>query len=153
MLTEKDQLPPYKGFDTEELILLLLDLASRANRDFPEDARIAILAVSKIRELENEIKEIDAILKDVASELDDVHYLGGYEEGIKCLKMLAGEWQPAETAPLEKNILVFENPQYGDQSIQTGICLIRYDEREFYIGNKTAAVTHWQPLPSPPAGA
>lgn len=63
-----------------------------------------------------------------------------------------GKWMPIETAPIERRVLVFEDPQYGDQSIEVGIFLIRYGEKTCYIGNKSAAVTHWSPLPSCPYG-
>lgn len=63
-----------------------------------------------------------------------------------------GKWMPIDTAPLEKKILVYEEPIYGDHGIEIGICLVRNDEIECYIGNKSANVTHWSPLPLSPYG-
>jgi len=57
-------------------------------------------------------------------------------------------WRKIHTAPLEKKIIVYEQPQYGDHSIEIGIVLLNGDgERVTYIGNKSAAVTHWMALP------
>lgn len=85
-LTEKDQLPPYKGYETELLIEQLLELSHNSNRDFPDDSFIVCTAISKIRELESEISELDIILSEIEHELDDVIYAGGYYLGIRKLK-------------------------------------------------------------------
>jgi hypothetical protein len=61
------------------------------------------------------------------------------------------KWQPIETAPIGKNIIVFEDPIYGEQSIEIGICLTDGDgERVVYIGNKSAAAYFWVPMPEKP---
>lgn len=84
--TEKDQLPPYKGADTDMLIDDMLQLSSEMNRYFPDDSLVVDTAIGKILELETEICELNIILSEIDHELDDVEYIGGYVDGIRKLK-------------------------------------------------------------------
>lgn len=65
-------------------------------------------------------------------------------------------WQPIETAPKDKYVLLF---CWEDKSIWLGKWQGRHDNAEWYgvddegltRSSSHYAVTHWMPLPEPPA--
>jgi hypothetical protein len=63
-------------------------------------------------------------------------------------------WQPIETAPKDKDILLY-CPEY--KGIYIGQSWTAYDEEENYTYFWVSQIgevypTHWQPLPEPPTG-
>ena len=125
---------------------------------------------ARVRELEEEKKELQALLDfdnarldQIEDELEDVEYLGPYVEGIKVLKkqLAAAQeeidnetaWQPIETAPKDKSNVVLLRQRCG--SVANGYFLA-----EAYAGNGAwiwayihKTPTHWMPLPKAPNGA
>jgi hypothetical protein len=72
-------------------------------------------------------------------------------------------WQPIETVPLEKSVLVSGKTLTGETYVAVGIRMspilgFGQWDLEFGLGvnalsSKPAPPTHWQPLPEPPNAA
>lgn len=74
---------------------------------------------------------------------------GSEDDAIAAWNRRASGWQPIETAPRDKKIVV-----YADSIKCTYMAYwVEADEDWFVFGNGSAMLTHWQPLPDPPEGA
>ena len=61
------------------------------------------------------------------------------------------EWQPIETAPINKNILVWTKEPFRDNGMLIQVTVEKWEGTtlscEFFMGYKA---THWMPLPEAP---
>ena len=66
------------------------------------------------------------------------------------------EWQPIETAPIKKEVLLYCTPIYGDAFLASGYLSGACDRDGLpfaFAEDRSVRASHWMPLPAPPTGA
>jgi len=65
------------------------------------------------------------------------------------------QWQPIETAPIRKEVLLYCTPIYGEAFLSSGYLSGDCDRDGFpfiFLNDGTVRASHWMPLPEPPIG-
>ena len=124
-----------------ELIAELEHIREQKNRLWFEFS----IATQQLATLKAELREICAAIDDPASDLTLTT--------VECIKKLKAEneWQPIETAPKDNTVFL------AWRKHATHPLMVRYESSydwfANYDGEHVYDLTHWMPLPKPPAMA